>query len=432
MPRTILMGDPTYFSVLGGANPHTRNALGIRKAVDAELARRQWHQLARTLIAYGVEVCVVEPHRGISGPVYPANAGFLYPLTSDRTAEQPPAGKKFYLANLLPSRASEREVYRPFIQAMGYTTVEVKQRFEGEADFFPASRFMVFTYGAVERQRFVPRLGLPPWKRIYGFRSDKQALDELRAAVHGRPVLPLELRLEAHYHGDTVLCSFGPRREFLIAYLEGLAPASRERLRQEFGPNLIALSEHDAALYAANAFQSDADGKLYLFMPEGVSDELLNAIGSRSVEPVLVNVSEFLNKGGGSIKCMILDLGPMEEQPLEPSTVAFRAARSYSSLFPGSSGADRQAWPVTDPVRVLVASLFGCVLFGYAAINCLVFYRRMRHRAVYYRGPRLEGLVRSPHYSWTFWITGMIGVIGFIVASWQLLLALMTILRTPG
>jgi len=39
MPRTVLMGDPTYFSVLGGANPHTRNALGIRKSVDADRAR---------------------------------------------------------------------------------------------------------------------------------------------------------------------------------------------------------------------------------------------------------------------------------------------------------------------------------------------------------------------------------------------------------
>ena len=41
MPRTVLMGDPAYFSVLGGANPHTRTALGIRKSVDADWARRE-------------------------------------------------------------------------------------------------------------------------------------------------------------------------------------------------------------------------------------------------------------------------------------------------------------------------------------------------------------------------------------------------------
>jgi N-dimethylarginine dimethylaminohydrolase len=337
------MGDPTCFSVLGGANPHTRNLLGMRKAVDAERARRQWHQLARTLVAHGVEVCVVEPHQGSSGLVYPANAGFLFPLTRDGGGNSLEAGKRFYLANLLPSRAAEREVYRPFIESMGYPPSDVQARFEGEADFFPAGRYMLFTYGVVERQRFVPRLGLPPWKRVYGFRSDRRALDELRRYVHGRPILPLELRLEAHYHGDTVLCSFGPQREFLLAYLEGLTASSRERLHQEFGHNLIALSEHDAEIYAANSFQSDNNGKWYLFMPEGVSDELLRAVRERGVEPVLANVSEFLNKGGGSIKCMILDLGPGDEQPSDAAAAAFRAKRSYAHLFPVSGGAEYPA-----------------------------------------------------------------------------------------
>src|SRR5208282_3941157 len=85
MPRTIVMGDPAHFSVLGGANPHTRNALGIRKRVDPELAQIQWHELARTMLRYGAEVCVIEPHRGLTGLVYPANAGFLYPLVRSWT-----------------------------------------------------------------------------------------------------------------------------------------------------------------------------------------------------------------------------------------------------------------------------------------------------------------------------------------------------------
>lgn len=328
------MGDPTYFSVIGGANPHTRNILGMRKRVDADRARRQWHSLARALVAHGVEVCIIEPHEGLSGLVYPANAGFLYPLTLGEIGAAPVAARKvFYLANLLPSRAAEREVYRPFIRAMGYQTVDIQTRFEGEADFFPASRFMIFTYGRVERQRFVPRLGLPPWRRLYGFRSPVEALDELIGTVDGREVLALELCLEAHYHGDTVLCSFGPGREFILAYMEGLTPPSRERLISAFGSNLIALSQHDAELYAANSFQVEHDRRLYLFMPEGVSDRLLGEIRERSVLPVLTDVSEFLAKGGGSIKCMILDLGPASEQPGDPAAVKFRAERSYQRLF---------------------------------------------------------------------------------------------------
>ena len=336
MPRTILMGDPTYFSVRGGANPHTRNALGIRKSVNADRARKQWHGLARALIAHGTEVCVVEPHQGMSGLVYPANAGFLYPL-----AGGPGNDKVFRLAHLLPTRVREREVYRPFLEAMGYRCVDVAARFEGEADLFPAGRFMLFTHGRVERQRFVAQPGIPPWRRVYGFRSEAEAAEELERIVKAHPkrpfaMLPLELCLEAHYHGDTVLCSFGSRRQFLLAYMEGLTAPSRERLRLEFRGNLIELAESDATLYAANSFQVDYQDRLFLFMPEGVSEDLLTRVRERGVEPVLVDVSEFLAKGGGSVKCMILDLGPSNEQPDERAAVEFRAKRSYGLLYPNS------------------------------------------------------------------------------------------------
>jgi arginine dihydrolase len=333
MPRTIVMGDPTHFSVRGGANPHTRNILGLRKRVDPALARVQWHNFARTLTSYGTEVCIIEPHPKLTGLVYPANAGFLYPLQHPRGASA--VRKVFHLANLLPTRADEREIYRPFLRAMGYETRDIAARFEGEADFFPAGRYMIFTFGKIEQQRFVPRLGFPPWKRIYGFRSEIGALTELREVVGERPMLGIELCLEAHYHGDTVLCSFGPEREFLLAYMEGFTPPSRERLRDAFRDNVITLSERDAALYAANSFQIDRDGKFYLFMPKGVSDELLRRVRERGVEPVTVNVSEFLAKGGGSVKCMILDLGPRDEQPSDPAAVKFREERSYQRLYRG-------------------------------------------------------------------------------------------------
>lgn len=324
------MGDPRYFSVRGGANPHTRNLLGMKKKVDPELARRQWHTMARTLIAHGAEVFVVEPHEDLPGLVYPANAGILYPL-EDCAAQ----AKTFHLANLLPTRAAERDVYRRFIRSLGYNTAEIKARFEGEADFFPAGNYLLFTYGRIERQRFVPALGFPPWRRVYGFRSERGAVEELSAIVTGTEVIALELRLEAYYHGDTVLCSFGTRREFLLAYLEGLSAESRERLRDAFGANLVELREADAAIYAANSFQTEQDGRLYLFMPLGVSAELQHTVRERGAEPVLVDVSEFLAKGGGSIKCMILDLGPAVEQPVGADSAGFRASRNYQRLFGG-------------------------------------------------------------------------------------------------
>ena len=328
MPRTILMGDPLYFSVKGGANPHTRNVLGLKKKVDPDRARRQWHTMARTLLAHGAEVLVVEPHELLPGLVYPANAGFLYPLEGI-----PAAWKVFHLANLLPSRAPEREVYRSFIRSLGFVTNEIDARFEGEADFFPAGAHMLFTHGPIERQRFVLTIGLPPWKRLYGFRSDDRALGELGRIAAGAQILSLELCLEAHYHGDTVLCSFGPQREFVLAYMDGLTRQSREELRSAFASNLVELQAADAAFYAANSFQVEYQGKYYLFMPLGVGDALRQQIRERGVEPVLIDVSEFLAKGGGSIKCMILDLGPSADQPRGAEAASFRAQRSYGQLF---------------------------------------------------------------------------------------------------
>jgi N-dimethylarginine dimethylaminohydrolase len=323
------MGDPQFFSVKGGANPHTRNVLGLKKRVLAERARDQWHSLARALTQRGAEVIVIEPQELLPGLVYPANAGFLFPL------EGVGAGQKiFYLANLLPTRAPERAVYRNAIESIGFVTGNLVARFEGEADFFPAGPYMIFTYGNVERQRFVPRAGLPPWRRVYGFRSARGALPELERIAASQPILPLELSDEAYYHGDTVLCSFGPRREYLLAYLDGLTQESRTRLRGAFGPDLIELDSLDAARYAANSFQIISEGKCALIVPSGLSLETLARIHDRGVEPISVDVSEFLAKGGGSIKCMILDLGPTSELPADTRPISFRARRNYSHLFP--------------------------------------------------------------------------------------------------
>ena len=100
---------------------------------------------------------------------------------------------------------------------------------------------MLFTHGPIERQRFVPTIGLPPWKRVYGFRSDDRALGELRQIAADAQILSLELCLEAHYHGDTVLCSFGSRRKFVLADMDGLTRRSQDQLRHSLANNLVEL-----------------------------------------------------------------------------------------------------------------------------------------------------------------------------------------------
>lgn len=330
--RVVLMGDPTYFSIRAGANPHTRTAWGRRKTVDRTKAIAQWHAFAQLLCRHDVRVLVVPPDPQWTGLVYPANAGFLFPLD----AATPIQKKTFSLANLLPSRAGEQAIYEPFLTRCGFSTTHLQTRFEGEADFFPVGERYLFTYGRVEAQRFRFRWGMPPYERVYGFRSGIGVLAELQQIVTGKEVIPLELCDEAYYHGDTTLCAFGPQRRLLLAYLEALMPAAVERLQTLLRDEVIPLQAEDAALYAANSFTLTQNNKHFLFMPAGVSTTLQAQIWERGVEPVTIDVSEFLRKGGGAVKCMIGDLGPNDETGLTSAQLAFRHERDYQTLFPNT------------------------------------------------------------------------------------------------
>jgi len=75
--RWVLMGDPAFFSVKGGANPHTRTRWGTRRSVDRALAISQWRRLHDLLRELGVQVLVVPPDPEQPGLVYPANAGLM-------------------------------------------------------------------------------------------------------------------------------------------------------------------------------------------------------------------------------------------------------------------------------------------------------------------------------------------------------------------
>ena len=208
--RFVLMGDPSHFSVQGGANPHTRTRWGTRRSVNRELAVEQWHRLKDTLTDLGIEVIVVPPDAGQPGLVYPANAGVMWDV--DRPL--PRAERTLLLSNLLPTRAGEKTHYQRVLADAGFRTetLDATLRFEGEADFFPVGDAYLLTHGRVEKQRFVPALAIPPWRRVYGFRTDVRVLDHLAPRVAPKPVLRIELVLEAHYHGLSLIHISEPTR----------------------------------------------------------------------------------------------------------------------------------------------------------------------------------------------------------------------------
>ena len=75
--------------------------------------------------------------------------------------------------------------YRIALEEAGISPLDIDERFrfEGEADFFPAVDVHLLTHGRVEKQRFVPTLAFPPWKRVYGFRTDQRVEEVLRQSA---------------------------------------------------------------------------------------------------------------------------------------------------------------------------------------------------------------------------------------------------------
>lgn len=307
MPQTVLLGHPKYFRILHGGNPHTRDRWGRRKVVDHPRMMAQWQRLRQTLEDLGVRVLILPPQLNEPGSAFPANAGLL-------------VGDTVYLSRLNPARAGEQAAYRDVLRQHGVRVAQlpgISYQWEGEADGFPvgdpsgdpARTVYLLTHGPLRRPGWTGRLGWPPYRRVYGFRTDARVLPALAQVVHPCEVIPVELQDERFYHGDTALCAFGPHREHLLVYEPALTPASRGRLAARFGDRLLPIGAADAERFAANAYQVETRPAPTIVMTAGVSADLQAAIRRRGVVPHDVEVSEFLEKGGGSVKCLLLHLG---------------------------------------------------------------------------------------------------------------------------
>ncbi|MBI4358587.1 MAG: hypothetical protein HY584_04740 [Candidatus Omnitrophica bacterium] len=354
MRHAVLMGDPYFFRIKGGNNPYTRNHWGVRKRVDRERAIFQWQSLRETFESLGAKVFILAPREDLPGLAFPANAGFLYPkllrplhessspLVRQKTDESvlrrmgeekgggcnpphpnlPPRrgeGKTdeeafkstFYLSNLTGHRAGEQAVYREFFSELGFRLDTLPYPFEGEADFFPCGASYIFTYGTVRPTGFRLRFGWPPYEYQFSHRSDERNEKALQKIVGGRPILKVRLIDVRYYHGDTCLFAFGPKREHLFAYLDAVDEESRGLLQRHLGNRLIPLAREEAQNFVANSVQIETESGPHIVFPVGVSDEVKRKVSSLGISFTTVDVSEFFEKGGGSVKCMICDLGPL-------------------------------------------------------------------------------------------------------------------------
>lgn len=312
MKTSVLMTDPRFYAIRGGANPHTRNPDNSLKKVDIEAAMPQWHDYVDALLDGGISVYVAEPEETLTGMVFAANAGFL----DGRLDDRPSTEKTFYPSHFTAQhRIGETEVFKRFMSRFGFDVGDYPKdrRFEGEADAFPIGR------GADQL-----------WVFTSAFRSDPVIADWLEQEVVGEEMLRLKLTDPKYYHGDTVLCDLGGPA---MGYPGGLRDTSWDALRANVD-ELIELSDADAQSFIANSFYAETDGDRLLYTPAEISERTRGLIEEFGIDVVPVDISEFFIKGGGGPKCMVFNLGRVgiEEDTLSDAQREFRRSRHVEIL----------------------------------------------------------------------------------------------------
>jgi N-dimethylarginine dimethylaminohydrolase len=261
--RHYVMTAPTFFAVEYAINPWMDTSM----SVDTHVALDQWETLRKTYKELGHTVELVEPVVGLPDMVYAANGGLMV------------NGKAIVARFAFPQRAGESAAYAEWMTRHGYRVEETRHLNEGQGDLLVVGSIILAGYG---------------------FRTDRQAHDEIAAHMN-MPVVSLELVDPRFYHLDTALAVLD---DTTIAYYPpAFSDESRATLLELF-PDAIEVGSADAHVLGLNAV---SDGlNVVLPAPATGFAEQLRAAGFR---PIGIDLSELL-KGGGSVKCCTLEVHP--------------------------------------------------------------------------------------------------------------------------
>lgn len=267
---SVLLCPPTYFDVIDMKNPYM---LG-ESPVDKAKAHDQWEGLRAALEAAGVNVEMIEPIPGLEDMVFTANQVFV--------GHHEKIGK-FIVPSRMRHASRQREVvpYVEWFRKRGYKVLDINigdEYLEGGGD-------LIWHAGH---------------SRIYaghGFRSTIGGVRRFAAAVAklGIPVVPLELADARFYHLDTCFCPLNG--EAVLLYPGAFAQESLDELKQ-YWQRLHEITELEAVGFVANGIVAG-----HCYLTPRTTQNLRKILDRESLEPVVVETSEF-EKSGGSCYCM--------------------------------------------------------------------------------------------------------------------------------
>jgi len=261
-PRRYLMCEPKYFAVEYSINPW----MNPDEPVSAELAVKQWTELADTYRGFGHRVDTIRPVPGLPDMVFAANSGTV--------VDGRVLGARFRA----PQRTAEADHFRRWFLDHGYRDVVMPTAInEAEGDFAWTGRLLLAGTG---------------------FRTDPGAHAEAQEVL-GVPVVSLHLVDPRFYHLDTAL--FVLSNDHIAYYPEAFSPGSQRVLARLF-PDAIIANAADAECLGLNGV---SDGRNVVLPIEAthLAERLIHA----GYEPTFVDISE-LRKSGGGPKCCTMEL----------------------------------------------------------------------------------------------------------------------------
>jgi N-dimethylarginine dimethylaminohydrolase len=266
--RRYLMCEPKYFAVEYSINPW----MNPDEPVSAELAVKQWTELADTYRRLGHRVETIRPVPGLPDMVFAANSGTVV------------HGRVLGARFRARQRTAEADHFRRWFADHGYRDVTMPTAVnEAEGDFAWTGQFLLAGTG---------------------FRTDPAAHGEAQEVL-GVPVVSLQLVDPRYYHLDTalfVLQEATPDRPAHIAYYpDAFSPGSRRVLTHLF-PNAVIATPADAECLGLNGV---SDGRNVVLPIEAT--HLAEQLIIEGYDPTFVDISE-LRKSGGGPKCCTLEI----------------------------------------------------------------------------------------------------------------------------
>ena len=259
------MTAPTFFAVEYAINPW----MDTSTPVDTHVAMNQWETLRQTYKELGHTVELVEPVAGLPDMVYAANGGLLV------------NGKAVVARFAYPQRAGESAAYAEWMTRHGFDPAETRHVNEGQGDLLVVGSIVLAGYG---------------------FRTDRQAHDEIAGARRG-------CRWSASSWSTRASTTSTPRWRCSTT---PPSPTTRRRSATSRARSCSSCSPTPSRWPAPTPTCSastpcpTACNVVHARRRHRLRRAALREAGFR---PIGVDLSELL-KGGGSVKCCTLEVHP--------------------------------------------------------------------------------------------------------------------------